>query len=232
MNTPLQAQRFVSYLRVSTTKQGATGLGIEAQRHTVTQYLASGRHKELLQEFVEVESGKKNSRPQLAKALELAQLTGAILIIAKLDRLSRNAHFLTGLVEAGVEFIACDLPEANKLTVTIMAAVAEHERDRIAQRTKDALAAAKARGIKLGNPQGAKHLVGLGNLEALTSIKLKANQNAQRLANTIATLQATGTKSARGIALALNSKGILSPRGSQWDAKAVTRLQQRLGTLG
>jgi DNA invertase Pin-like site-specific DNA recombinase len=231
MNPALQAPRYVSYLRVSTAKQGATGLGIEAQRHTVTQYLASGKRKVLLQEFVEVESGKKNTRPQLAKALELANLTGAILIIAKLDRLSRNAHFLTGLAEAGVEFVACDLPEANKLTVTIMAAVAEHERDRIAQRTKDALGAAKARGIKLGNPNGAAHLAGRGNDEAVAALKRKADHKAQRLSNTLRELRATGTNSARGIAMALNSIGILSPRGKLWDAKGVTRLQARIATI-
>ena len=115
------------------------------------------------------------------KALELADLTGATLIIAKLDRLSRNAHFLTGLAEAGVDFFACDLPEANKLTVTVMAAVAEHEREVTSKRTKDALAAAKARGTRLGNPNGAAHLAGKGNDEAIAALKLRADQKAQRL---------------------------------------------------
>ena len=220
--------RFVSYLRVSTLKQGATGLGIEAQRETVQAYLRSDKRRELLQEFVEVESGKRNSRPQLTKALELADLTGATLIIAKLDRLSRNAHFLTGLAEAGVDFFACDLPEANKLTVTVMAAVAEHEREVTSKRTKDALAAAKARGTRLGNPNGAAHLAGKGNDDAIAAIKLKANQKAQRLASTLRQITAQGVVSARGIAAVLNAKRILTPRGKQWDAKAVIRLQARL----
>ncbi len=225
------APRFVSYLRVSTLKQGATGLGIEAQRETVQAYLHSDKRRELLQEFVEVESGKRNSRPQLTKALELADLTGATLIIAKLDRLSRNAHFLTGLAEAGVDFIACDLPEANKLTVTIMAAVAEHEREVTSKRTKDALAAARARGTRLGNPNGAAHLAGRGNDDAIAALKLKANLKAQRFASTLSHLAAKGTTSARGIAAALNERGIPTPRGKQWDAKAVTRLQARLQAI-
>ena len=141
---------FVSYLRVSTTKQGASGLGLEAQRKAVADYLNGGDWT-LLGEYVEVESGRKNDRPELLKALEHCRLTGAKLVIAKLDRLSRNAHFLIGLQEAGVPFVAADMPNANELTVGIMALVAREERKAISSRTKAALAAAKERGV---NPYG------------------------------------------------------------------------------
>src|SRR6266404_4008447 len=137
--------KFVSYLRVSTQKQGESGLGIEAQRTAVAEYLNGGRWK-LLAEYVEVESGKHNERPQLAAATTLAKATGATLIVAKLDRLARNVHFISCLMESGVDFVAADMPMTNKLTVHVLAAVAEHEREMISQRTKAALAAAKARG--------------------------------------------------------------------------------------
>jgi DNA invertase Pin-like site-specific DNA recombinase len=143
---------FVSYLRVSTTRQGESGLGIEAQRAAVARHVAGGC---LLAEYLEVESGSKNVRPQLLAALAHAQATGATLIIAKLDRLARNVHFISGLMEAGIDFIAADLPSANRLTINVLAAVAEHEREMISARTKAALAAAKARGVRLGNPNGA-----------------------------------------------------------------------------
>ncbi|GBR09907.1 recombinase family protein [Acetobacter oeni] len=140
---------FVTYFRVSTARQGASGLGIEAQQAAVAAHVvqAGGR---VLAEFTEIESGKNNDRPKLAEALERCRLTGAVLLIAKLDRLSRDAHFLLGLDKAGVEFIAADMPNANRLTVGIMALVAQQEREAISARTKAALAAAKARGTKLG----------------------------------------------------------------------------------
>jgi DNA invertase Pin-like site-specific DNA recombinase len=129
---------FVSYLRVSTTRQRKSGLGIEAQRAAVARHVAGGC---LLAEYLEVESGRKNDRPQLLAALAHAQATGATLIIAKLDRLARNVHFISGLMEAGIDFIAADLPSANRLTINVLAAVAEHEREMISARTKAALAA-------------------------------------------------------------------------------------------
>src|SRR6266851_986624 len=144
--------KFVSYLRVSTARQGISGLGLEAQREAVARYLNGGSWA-LVQEVVEVESGKRNDRPAIAEALRLCRLHRATLIIAKLDRLARNVHFISSLMESGVEFIAVDFPQANRLTVHILAAVAEHERELISQRTKAALAAAKARGVKLGNPR-------------------------------------------------------------------------------
>src|SRR3954454_18915621 len=145
--------KFVAYYRVSTQKQGASGLGLDAQRKAVADYLDGGRWS-LVAEFTEVESGKRNDRPELAKALATCRRTGATLIIAKLDRLARNVAFVSNLMEAGVEFVAVDFPTANRLTIHILAAVAEHEREMISARTKDALVAAKARGTRLGNPNG------------------------------------------------------------------------------
>src|SRR5215204_1797347 len=153
--------RFISYLRVSTAKQGASGLGLEAQRKAVEDFLNGGRWQ-LVAEVVEVESGKRDdNRPKLQTALALCRLHNATLIIAKLDRLSRDAHFLLGLQKelqrAGLRFIAADMPEANELTIGIMAVVAQAERKMISERTKAAFAAAKARGVKFGTPGNLKN---------------------------------------------------------------------------
>src|SRR5436190_15055306 len=149
---PPHQGKFIAYFRVSTDKQGKSGLGVEAQRKAVLDYLNGGRWS-LMQEFVEIESGKHNDRPQLTAALAACKKHRAKLVIAKLDRLSRNLAFIAALMESGVEFVAVDNPHATKLTVHILAAVAEHEREMIAQRTRDALQAAKARGKILGNPR-------------------------------------------------------------------------------
>src|SRR6266478_5906691 len=147
---PKTASKFVSYLRVSTARQGKSGLGLEAQREAVKQFVTSRAGRSIAPEFIEVESGKRNDRPELEKALKRCRLTGATLVVAKLDRLSRNAAFLMTLRDAGVQFVAADLPEANTMTVGVMAVVAQHEREAISARTKAALQAAKARGRKLG----------------------------------------------------------------------------------
>ena len=144
--------KFVAYYRVSTDRQGKSGLGLDAQREAVTSYLNGGSWQ-LVQELVEVESGKRADRPQLAAALAACRKHKAKLVIAKLDRLSRNLAFIATLMDSGVEFVAVDNPHANRLTVHILAAVAEHERVMISERTKAALAAAKARGTQLGNPR-------------------------------------------------------------------------------
>jgi DNA invertase Pin-like site-specific DNA recombinase len=143
--------RYISYLPVSADKQGKAGLGIKAQRDLVSRHLNGGHPT---QEFVDVESGKRTDRPQLAAALAACRAHGATLIIAKLDRLARNLHFISGLMESGVDFIAADNPHANRLTIHILSAVAEEEARMISLRTKDALAVAKARGVKLDNPNG------------------------------------------------------------------------------
>ena len=140
--------RIIGYERVSTARQGASGLGIEAQRQAIDGF-AQGT---LIARFTEVESGRNPDRPELGKALHLAKVTGATLVIAKLDRLSRNAAFLLTLRDSGVKFAAVDLPEANDLTVGIMALVAQAEREAISRRTKEALAVARSRGVRLGNP--------------------------------------------------------------------------------
>src|SRR5712671_5974804 len=142
---------FVAYFRVSTDKQGASGLGLEAQREAVARHVA-GAGGAIVAEFQEIESGKRNDRPQIAAALAVCRLRRATLIIAKLDRLARKVAFISSLMESGVDFVAVDNPYATRLTIHILAAVAEHEREMISQRTKAALAAAKARGVKLGNP--------------------------------------------------------------------------------
>src|SRR4029434_1020853 len=143
------AEQFVAYYRVSTDRQGRSGLGLEAQQAAVREYLGA---KGPLTEFTEIETGKRNDRPELKQALALCRKRKARLVIAKLDRLSRNLAFIATLMDSGVEFVAVDMPEANKLTVHILAAMAEHEREQISKRTKDALAAAKRRGKRLGNP--------------------------------------------------------------------------------
>ena len=147
--------KFVSYLRVSTVRQGRSGLGLEAQRRAVDDFLNGGEWR-VIKEFVEVESGKKADRPELLKAFQACRLFGAKLVIAKLDRLSRDAHFLLGLEKAGVDFVAADMPQANRLTVGIMAMVADEERRMISARTKAALAQAKKRGTRPGGYRGAK----------------------------------------------------------------------------
>src|ERR1700733_6270649 len=141
--------KFVSYLRVSTARQGASGLGLEAQRAAVTAYLNGGEWS-LVQEVLEVESGKRNDRPALADALRLCRKHKATLVIAKLDRLARNVHFISGLMESGVEFVAADMPHADRFQLHIYAAMSEQEALAISARTKAALAAAKARGKQLG----------------------------------------------------------------------------------
>jgi DNA invertase Pin-like site-specific DNA recombinase len=146
---------FVAYYRVSTQRQGRSGLGLEAQQKAVRDHLNGGNWR-IVAEFTEIESGQRPGRPQLAAALKACRAVGATLIIAKLDRLARNVHFVSGLMESGVEFTAVDFPQANRLTVHILAAVAEHEAKMISERTKAALAAAKRRGVKLGGDHGAR----------------------------------------------------------------------------
>lgn len=221
--------KIISYLRVSTAKQGRSGLGLEAQRESIERY-ARQRSASVIETFTEVESGKINSRPELGKAIDLAKLTGATLVIAKLDRLSRNAAFLLSLRDSGVKFVAADMPDANELTVGVMALVAQQEREAISLRTREALAAARARGARLGNPNGAKALLraGKGNQAAVATITARAHEHAARLSPLIQSLASVGITSLGEIAQELNSRGILTPRGATWHRSSVRNLLSRL----
>ncbi len=217
--------QIVTYLRVSTAKQGMTGLGMEAQRAAVEGFALSGGHR-VVAEFVEVESGKKADRPQLEAALAACRLHRATLVIAKLDRLARNVAFIANLMDGGVEFVACDMPYANRLTLHLMAAMAEHEREMISQRTKAALAAAKARGVKLGNPNGAAHLRDRCKIGAANSGKARhreAVQRARAVAPLLGQLAAEGIVSMRVVAQELNRRGVPSPGGGVWYPEQVRR---------
>ncbi|MDH2345521.1 recombinase family protein [Bradyrhizobium sp. SSUT77] len=218
--------KWISYLRVSTDRQGKSGLGIEAQRNGVAEYLNGGNWS-LVKEFVEVESGKRIDRPKLDEAIKACRIYGAKLVIAKLDRLSRDAHFLLGLEKAGVDFVAADMPNANRLTVGIMAMVAEEERRMISKRTKDALAAAKRRGTKLGGDRGVVPSKKAREM-ATETLQARANARASDLAPIIRELQAAGKTSLRAIADGLNEAGILTPRKSKWSAVQVQRVLGRI----
>jgi DNA invertase Pin-like site-specific DNA recombinase len=220
--------KFVAYYRVSTAKQGRSGLGLEAQQEAVRSYL-NGGNWQLVAEVVEVESGKRNDRPKLAEALRLCRLHGATLIIAKLDRLARNVAFISNLMESGVEFTAVDFPQANRLTVHILAAVAEHEAKAISTRTRDALAAAKARGKRLGGDRGNLPAVAKEGAKASVVARIaKANNRASDLLPIIEELKAAGPVSLRQIAAGLNAKGIRTVRGSAWSAVQVQRVMERV----
>lgn len=221
--------RVVAYYRVSTEGQGRSGLGLEAQREAVTS-LCTQRDWQITAEFTEVESGKHNTRLQLATALHRAKVTGSILVVAKLDRLSRNIAFLTALQESGASFVAADMPEANELTVHIMAAVAQAERKAISKRTREALAAAKARGTRLGNPNGAAALLraAKGNTAAIEAVKSKAAGRADDYAPVIADIRVSGAVSLPAIAKELNERGIITARGGHWHPSSVRNLLERL----
>lgn len=221
--------RLVAYHRVSTARQGRSGLGLEAQKVAIER-LAVERAAEVIATFTEVESGQINSRPELAEALHLARITGATLAIAKLDRLSRNAAFLLTLRDSGVRFIAADMPEANDFTVGIMALVAQQERAAIARRTREALAAAKARGVTLGNPNGAAALrrAGKGGSALRTAVVANADAFARELAPVVTELRRAGHTSLRPIAEELNRRGIMTRRGARWHVSNVKNLIERL----
>jgi len=213
--------KFVAYYRVSTDQQGASGLGLEAQRSAVAAYLDGGPWR-LVAEHTEVESGKRADRPELAKALAACRKHKAKLIIAKLDRLSRNLAFIATLMDSGVEFIAVDNPHANKLTIHILAAVAQHEREAISERTKAALAAAKARGKKLGGPRLAQ-----ARKKSIAARSAAADTFAANLRPIIEQIRASGISSLRGVAKALNARGVRTARGNEWTAMQVSNVLER-----
>ncbi|NYH13544.1 recombinase family protein [Paraburkholderia bryophila] len=220
--------KFVAYYRVSTQKQGQSGLGLDAQREAVRTYLNGGRH-EVVQEFTEVETGKGSNalsrRPQLAQALALCRKTGARLLIAKLDRLARNVHFISGLMESKVKFVACDMPEANELTTHLMAAFAQYEAQRISERTRDALAAAKARGVVLG-------VTGPANLRPNIEARQQAAQSfAEGLSRTLNSFSADGLTQRQQVD-ELNRLGICTARGGHWSLMQLQRVRARLNVPG
>ena len=210
---------FVAYYRVSTDRQGRSGLGLEAQQTAIRNFLNGGNWT-LAGEFTEVETGKKDDRPQLAQALALCKRRKAKLVIAKLDRLSRNLAFIATLMDSGVEFVAVDNPHANKLTLHILAAVAQHEREMIAERTKVALQAAKARGVKLGT-NGAERLSKVNRAAAL--------DRAVRLAPVLKEFQLAGM-SAGQIARELSGRNIPTERGGRWHSQTVIRILERINS--
>lgn len=232
--------KFVSYVRVSTGKQGRSGLGLEAQRAAITTYLNGGQW-ELLQEFQEVESGKDADRPQLQQALYLCKLTGATLLIAKLDRLSRDLHFITSLQKAGIDFVACDMPQASPFTIHIYAALAQQERQFISERTKAALGAAKARmGLeKHIRPNNSTSEGRRKGTQVSTTVRQeKADRYAESVLPVILECKGAG-KSLRQIAATLNTKGILTARGYDkkgeripWDAMKVKAILDKAASVG
>lgn len=229
--------QFVSYLRVSTKEQGRSGLGLDAQREAVASFL-TGQGAKLVYEFIEIESGKRNDRPKLAEALTMCRALGARLVVAKIDRLARNVHFVSGLKESGVDFVAADMPSANRLTIHVLAAVAEEEARAISQRTKDALAATKARGTKLGGTRYRK-----GTDEAVMTLTHEMREQAARARSHKAQRRASdllpiidaikaecGPDASLGaIARALTERGVRTPRGKNtgWSAGQVSRLLAR-----
>jgi DNA invertase Pin-like site-specific DNA recombinase len=221
----MSAHRFVSYLRVSTTRQGNSGLGLEAQRSSVNGYL-SGIKGQLITEFVEIESGKNNDRPELHRALAACRIHGATLIVARLDRLARNAHFLLGLKEGGVEFICVDMPSANTLTIGIMAMVAQEEARLISARTKAALKAAKERGVRLGSPKPITNEA--RRVGSQCSSTIRRAQAARWKSDILPIAQAAFTthQSYRSTARVLNAEGVPARRGGMWSTNQVRRLLQ------
>ena len=230
-------RKYVSYLRVSTDKQGRSGLGLDAQRDAVSRYLSGGRWV-LEAEYVEAESGKRADRPKLQAALTHAKVIGATVVFAKLDRLTRNVDLLRSLVTSDVDLVFCDLPHVpagamGRFLLTQMASVAELEAGLIGERTKAALAQAKARGVRLGNPNGARALRGkqVGNREAINKLKADADRRASNLRSILGDMNAAGVIGARAIAKELNRRGILSPCRRKWYPTSAARLLKRLSQV-
>lgn len=217
----------VVYYRVSTSKQESSGLGLEAQKNAVQEFMKLGNWK-VLGEFVEIESGKVNNRPMLMKALSVCKKKKATLLISKLDRLSRSVSFISNLMESGVAFVATDMPEANRLTVHILASVAEHEREMISQRTIAALDAAKQRGQKLGFALHDKEKIVIPAVEKAVKVNIdKADRFAENILPIVHQIQKSGVKTLQGIADVLNTRGITSPRGGEWYPQSVRNLLLR-----
>lgn len=225
-------KQIVPYFRVSTRKQGDSGLGLDAQRTTVARFAADGC--QIVAEFIEIETGKSANRPELLKAIALCKATGATLVVAKLDRLARNVHFTSSLMEAGVDFVACDMPYANRLTIHIMAAMAEDEARRISQRTRDALAELKAKGVALGSARpghwdGREHKRGWNGMDPIKRQELKTqrlNETYRDVLPLILTLRERG-EDTKSIAEVLRRRGFKTRRGCDYSASTVYNILSR-----
>lgn len=217
---------YVAYYRVSTKAQGASGLGLDAQRDSVERYVA-GMSGHLIASFEEIESGKRVDRVNLRAALELCRTAKATLVIAKLDRLARNVSFISRLLDARVEFIAADMPSANRLTIHIVAAIAEYEREQISERVKGALRAAIARGTAVGNPE-ARQI----QPKAVAAAQRDADYYARRMAPILSAHQAGGSLPLARLAQQLEQLGYETPRGHhRWSAMTVRNLKGRIARL-
>ena len=224
-----ETQKYVVYYRVSTQKQGISGLGIDAQKASVKSFLKA-RGGEIVDACTETESGKNNHRPRFKEAVEAVKENNAILLVAKLDRLSRDVHFITGLRKEGINFTACDMPDANKLTINIMAVMAEQERKLIAERTKAALAAAKRRGKKLGtsNKKIKSALKKKGWKNSLTKRKRRADSFAESLRSKIEFLRIEEKKTQQAIVKHFNEYNVAAARGGKWHITQLQRVMERL----
>lgn len=219
--------RFIAYYRASTDAQNESGLGLEAQERAVRDYVSRVPGAEIIRSVTEIESGKRNDRPKIAEALRLCRVLGATLLIAKIDRLARNVAFISTLMESGADFVAVDMPQANKLTVHILAAMAEFEREQISNRTKVGLESAKLRGVKLGRPENLRN-GHVGRAKGIAKRQREADARAVDYLPEIEALKTAGAVSLRQIAAGLNERRVQAPRGGDWTAVQVSRLLQRL----
>lgn len=221
----MDRQQYVSYLRVSTQKQGYSGLGLEAQKEIIRNYL---NDKTPFTEYVEVESGRKKERPKLKEALELCRKTGSTLIVAKLDRLARNVSFLSSLLENDVEIVFCDFPQANKMVLHILSAISQYEAELTASRTKSALQAKKARGYRLGNPEHLldKHRQAIQNSIMTCKTKADNNPNNKRAVAMLRTL-VKENRSLKEMADILNGEGFVTSKGASFSKTTVYKLIKR-----
>jgi DNA invertase Pin-like site-specific DNA recombinase len=222
-------KRCVCYYRVSTRDQERSGLGLAVQHKTVKDYL-NGNGYEIVGEYTEVESGGRDGRPELTKAIRDCELKGARLIVSRLDRLSCDLHFITQLQRSAVQFTVAEMPDANELTIHLLATIAQHERKLISQRTKDALQAAKARGVRLGNPKLLRgEQIGVTDPRAARQARTaKADDYARKMSSVIEELQAKGITSFKGIADSLNDAGYRTSRDGRWYPNSVKRIIERL----
>jgi len=216
---------YIAYLRQSTKKQQVSGLGVEAQREIILNHVKGGN---IIHEYVETESGKRSDRPKLQEALRMCRKTGSVLVVAKLDRLSRNVAFTSKLLESDVEIVFCDFPQANRLILHIISSIAEYEANLISMRTKQSLEAKKARGMKLGKPENlmSVHSQAIANSVATNKAKAQANTNNMRAIALLRSLVNEG-KSLSEMASLLNEQGFVTSKGGKFHITQVRRLLQR-----